>query len=363
MTTESATAPETTTTVALEPEVEAATSTTSDTAEPATTTTTVSDETQASENVEEAREEVVAALIAAFNEAATESTPSFEQCRLLSNGDPGDLVPIQFEACDAALAVVLEACETIGCAEFGLIPEPTDTTLPTTTTTTEAPVTTTTTEPPSTTTTEAPATTTTTTTEPPAITTTTTTEPPTPTTTTEPPVTTTTTEPPVTTTTLPAAATFAYADIVPELGDDDWDLLLRWNLWIRAIGAQGFAEFVELLGADPGCVIEQYRKQAEQADDGLDLPERNAYGWHRCATVIDPEQPDGSLLSETPGITLAERCRAVLPEDIQLERFGRPSSDDVAGTFNEDTRYFSYEPGHNGCEPWGRVLFQYPIVA
>ena len=85
---------------------------------------------------------------------------------------------------------------------------------------------------------------------------------------------------------------------------------------------------LDYLGGNELCVLDQYYKQAQAAAESYgwnfsapSLKER--YGWHRCATVIDPEQPDGRLLSEQPGVTVADRCRAVLPADVELEyRFG-----------------------------------------
>ena len=81
---------------------------------------------------------------------------------------------------------------------------------------------------------------------------------------------------------------------------------------------------LDYLGANPQCVIQHYEWRASFASrpgvtDGWNngrLVER--YGWHRCATVIDPIQPDGRLLSHH-GLSVAERCRAVLPTDVKLE--------------------------------------------
>ena len=75
------------------------------------------------------------------------------------------------------------------------------------------------------------------------------------------------------------------------------------------------------LAADEICVIERYFTRAlEESTNYRDsLP--GEYGWHQCASVIDPRQPDGRLLSEQPGITVADRCRAVLPADTDLEYY------------------------------------------
>ncbi len=81
------------------------------------------------------------------------------------------------------------------------------------------------------------------------------------------------------------------------------DQLLRYMVWA-----------LDYLGANEVCVIEQY---FDYALSTAEYPEAT-YGWHNCATIIDPMQPDGRLLSEhTP--SMAERCRAVLPEDVELE--------------------------------------------
>ena len=117
--------------------------------------------------------------------------------------------------------------------------------------------------------------------------------------------------------------------------------------WINWMGADssytqwlmGYIKWaLDYLGAHPACVINTYYgrvvtsnevTQPDQAEPGY---LRDIYGWHNCATVIDPfiasiaipEDRDNDIglrLSDTPGITLAERCRAVLPEDVQLEEF------------------------------------------
>ena len=72
----------------------------------------------------------------------------------------------------------------------------------------------------------------------------------------------------------------------------------------------------------PQCVTDQYRQRIEAAagvTDGINNYKLlHRFGWHRCPTVIDPIQPDGRLLSaHAPSV--ADRCRAVLPPDVQLE--------------------------------------------
>ena len=93
---------------------------------------------------------------------------------------------------------------------------------------------------------------------------------------------------------------------------------------------------LDYLGANPECVLNMYAERVNyhlKKRSGADRSyARDTFGWHMCATVIDPivvEIPDGPRandeklrLSDTPGITLAERCRKVLTDpfpDIQLE--------------------------------------------
>lgn len=71
---------------------------------------------------------------------------------------------------------------------------------------------------------------------------------------------------------------------------------------------------LDYLGANEVCVIEQY---FDYALSTAQYPQE-MYGWHNCATIIDPVQSDGKLLSEH-GLSMAERCRAVLPDDVELE--------------------------------------------
>ena len=83
---------------------------------------------------------------------------------------------------------------------------------------------------------------------------------------------------------------------------------------------------LDYLGAHPWCVLGQYNDRLAQYDElwsrGYSVPNNiyNGHGWHRCPSVIDPPWPDdpGRRLSET-GISLAEQCRVVLPDDIELE--------------------------------------------
>ena len=96
---------------------------------------------------------------------------------------------------------------------------------------------------------------------------------------------------------------------------------------------------LDYLGAHRLCVLNVYTDRVEYLSprgSGADIDyARDSFGWHLCSTVIDPlvgELPSGSRdhdvgyrLSDTPGITLAERCRVVLTTpfpDIELETRG-----------------------------------------
>ena len=117
-----------------------------------------------------------------------------------------------------------------------------------------------------------------------------------------------------------------WVDWCGDYGGCDW--LLAQMTWA-----------LDHLAADEVCVIERYFSRAleEASNDRDSLP--GEYGWHQCATVIDPIQPDGRLLSEQPGITMADRCRAVLPADIELE-------------YHEDDRRDARRGGLT-CDEWG----------
>ena len=119
---------------------------------------------------------------------------------------------------------------------------------------------------------------------------------------------------------------------------------------------------LDYLAADEVCVVEVYAVRArEEASDYRDsLP--GEYGWHRCASLIDPRQPDGRLLSEQPGITMADRCRAVLPADIDLQYYegGRTAdrrgglSCDEWGAWAESRR-----TGYETCDHSGQLAEQW----
>ena len=144
--------------------------------------------------------------------------------------------------------------------------------------------------------------------------------------------------------------------------------------WINWMGAQpttyrqwlmyNMKWALDYLGAHPACVIPTYYDRVATSNE-VTLPGRaeptylrDSYGWHNCATVIDPfisgvdlparANDIGLRLSDTPGITLAERCRTVLPEDIQLEDF-RTRSDAEGKLVGY---YYDLESGHAGCDDW-----------
>ena len=89
--------------------------------------------------------------------------------------------------------------------------------------------------------------------------------------------------------------------------------------WQCSMSLSSFAFALSHLGADEACVLDQYTKLINalaDIDRGDITAQANAaedaYGWHRCATIIDPDPTDGR--------TLAEKCEA-LPDtkaDIDL---------------------------------------------
>ena len=114
---------------------------------------------------------------------------------------------------------------------------------------------------------------------------------------------------------------------------------------------------LDYLGARPSCVLGEYLDRVEAVAEGRSREYvgevQNQHGWHNCATVIDPlvgEAPEhgndvGQRLSDT-GLSLAERCRAVLSEDVMLETGYRLSGD-------PPTRF---APGHAGCDDWAAYV-------
>ena len=103
-------------------------------------------------------------------------------------------------------------------------------------------------------------------------------------------------------------------------------------LWVQ----HHMHQALDYLGAYPRCVLDIYTKRINYyigAGGGTNASyAAENFGWHLCATVIDPIVVDlpenrpatdvGYRLSDIAGITTAERCRIVLTDpypDIQLE--------------------------------------------
>ena len=129
---------------------------------------------------------------------------------------------------------------------------------------------------------------------------------------------------------------------------------------------------LDYLGAREKCVLDGYTPKvvylSEVGTSSADLSyAQESFGWHLCATVIDPIVTDrpagqrdndvGSRLSDTPGITLAERCRIVLTgpfPDLQLEtkrtgitqptRFGQDCDAWAAYIEDEESNNFRRAP-------------------
>ena len=116
----------------------------------------------------------------------------------------------------------------------------------------------------------------------------------------------------------------------------------EWVDWCTRVSADcppvqhHMHQALDYLGAYPRCVLDIYTKRINYyitAGSGVNGSYAfENFGWHLCATVIDPIVADlpadrpatdvGYRLSDTAGITLAERCRIVLTgpfPDIQLE--------------------------------------------
>ena len=123
--------------------------------------------------------------------------------------------------------------------------------------------------------------------------------------------------------------------------------VLEWSRWCRQLrGAVpcgqmlfNMSQALDYLGARRDCVLAGYTAKANyysSQGSGLDVDyASDAFGWHLCSTVIDPltaslpsllpSNDVGYRLSDTPQITLAQRCRAVLTTpfpDIELETRG-----------------------------------------
>ena len=111
---------------------------------------------------------------------------------------------------------------------------------------------------------------------------------------------------------------------------------------------------LDYLGASEDCVLAVYqarwsRMNASNEFSGVEI---DLYGWHRCPTVIDPrtpteadpyvqQQPHGQdmLLLAPNSDSLADRCRAVLPADVNLD-------------FAVDNKAADWREGLS-CDEWG----------
>ena len=114
----------------------------------------------------------------------------------------------------------------------------------------------------------------------------------------------------------------------------------NWCSWQNAVSCRWLLhemyQAIDYLGASSQCVLNVYTDRVNyhvERGSGANFSYGTEnFGWHLCSTVIDPivfEIPSGKRhsdvglrLSDTPGITLAERCRTVLTDpfpDIQLE--------------------------------------------
>ena len=109
---------------------------------------------------------------------------------------------------------------------------------------------------------------------------------------------------------------------------------------------------LDYMGADPQCIMNEYSDRVRAIYRGAWAGAvQDQHSWLNCATVIDPlvdgvpgvarVNDVGWRLSDT-GISLPERCRAVLPADIELE-----TRYTMGGT--PPTRF---ELGHAGCDDW-----------
>ena len=140
------------------------------------------------------------------------------------------------------------------------------------------------------------------------------------------------------------------------------DQIAEWTRWCyRTISPNASCDSLlsrmkwplDYLGAHPLCVLPLYTGRVEtyaRSSSATHSSTAEQYGWQNCATVIDPLLPNppqrdndiGWRLSDT-GISLADRCRAVLPEDVELEG-GRPFVD--FGVYGEPKRF------GNDCDAW-----------
>ncbi len=123
---------------------------------------------------------------------------------------------------------------------------------------------------------------------------------------------------------------------------------------------------LDYLGANPRCVLNIYTQKVnhylEQGSGVNASYAANNFGWHLCASVIDPIVRDlptdrpatdvGFRLSDVSGITLADRCRTVLTDvfpDIQLE--ARWRGETAPTQFGSD------------CDAWAAWVMANPLIS
>ncbi len=147
----------------------------------------------------------------------------------------------------------------------------------------------------------------------------------------------------------------------------------RWTSWCRnRLGPQLCAQMLfkmkwslDFLGAHPWCVLNEYADKAgvyalpQQAPRDIN----DLHGWHKCATVIDPvvgtpdpgRSNDAGLLLSHSGISLAERCRRVLPADVELESTTRRQSEQVQRFGSDCEAWAAWVPTRRGGASGFRV--------
>ena len=102
---------------------------------------------------------------------------------------------------------------------------------------------------------------------------------------------------------------------------------------------------LDYLGAQESCVLGEYTLRYQQYARSGDGPAAWPYGWHNCATVINPDPSD-----TTSG--LEQRCEAVLPADVDLE-----TAPDFLVTYHDDgNQEVEVVPSRSGasCAEWAQ---------
>ena len=104
---------------------------------------------------------------------------------------------------------------------------------------------------------------------------------------------------------------------------------------------------LDYMGAEESCVLDQYRQKMQWlAETGGGDGTAKPYGWHLCATVIDPAPPNTA--------PFAQRCEQVLPADVELET--KPV------IFVDDTGTLTATERQRGvtCQQWAESLYAPP---